>query len=62
MDVAERACAAQSGAVFSRARKGHLAMGHDVVVARDGGIYRISPDGSSRLLARISPPPPGEAR
>lgn len=55
MDAAERKVAANSGTVFSRARMRHLAMGHDVVIARDDGIYRLSPDGGSELLSRVRP-------
>ncbi len=56
MDMIECSHAARSGAVFSAARKRHLALGHDVVIARDDTIVRLTPDGESHFIKHISPP------
>lgn len=56
MDAAEQAFAAQAGAVFAAARKSHLAMGHDVVIARGDAMYRLTPDGACHFIRHITPP------
>lgn len=56
MDRIERRHAARSGIVFSEALKGHLARGHDVVIARGDAIVRLTPDGASHFVKQIAPP------
>lgn len=56
MDAAEQAFAAQAGAVFAAARRAHLAMGHDVVIARGDAMYRLTPDGVCHFIRHIDPP------
>jgi len=56
MDAVEREYAARAGSVFTAARKAHLALGHDVLIARGDAIIRLAPDGSSQFVKHISPP------
>lgn len=56
MDAVEQDFAAQAGAVFSAARKAHLELGHDVVIARGDAMYRLTPDGACHFIRNIAPP------
>ena len=56
MDAVERDYAARAGSVFTAARKAHLALGHDVLIARGDAIVRLAPDGSSHFVKHITPP------